>query len=306
MFTAKAIKYLGILSCGVLALSLGSAKESNNPTAQAPALKPEAAVKQPVAPKPPAPIIEKTFAIAPVTTDLQRRLIAHDITSPIAAIVLLDGTAFFRDENTLSLEEIDLDGARKSLLAYKANSKQHVYFISNYHTHLPEYSQTGLLLLDFGWEGLGKRAGFGRAQAERRFSNDAWKDWISPLRENADSAAGEKPVGDERALAYPVRTPLSRVLTQSSAGPALGLQAAEGVIFVLAKMDHRMDDWVSADVEKSVSAAINALKLPKGKRVGFHFNLEPHDFSQSTGNRLDSLTKKWVAEHDLERGYFSH
>jgi hypothetical protein len=296
MFTIKAVRYLSVLACGLLALSFGWATEP--PTAPAPHS--PAAKPQQAAPKPPAAAVEKTFAIALVTTDLQRRLIRQE-PAPVA-IVFLDGAALFRDPKTLDLAAIDFKGIEKGLATYKSDAQRGIHFNTLYVTpsgfSMP--SQAGRDLLDLGWEGLGRKAGFGQVKCSSSFGSIdrsiVWEDWIAPLREATDATAEEAAVGDDHVRGYPVRTPLSRVLFS---------KAVDGVIIVQVKLDSRKDDWIPADVEKSANAAITALKLPKGKKVCFYFNLENGDRDNKTLDRLRELAKRWAADHGLEMEYFN-
>ena len=60
-----------------------------------------------------------------------------------------------------------------------------------------------------------------------------------------------------------MQTPLSRVLTRSQS------KSPDAVIELQITLDPQKDDWVPAEVEKSMHAAIAALKLPKGKSLAF-------------------------------------
>ena len=101
--------------------------------------------------------------------------------------------------------------------------------------------------------------------------------------------------------AYPVRTPLSRVLTEGAAG----------VVDVLTRLDPTRDDWVPADVEKSAQAAIAGLKLARGGKLNFAFRiadrarLDDRNRNQ-TRERVRGLARRWAEEHGLELGSFSY
>ncbi|HEV3384824.1 MAG TPA: sigma-70 family RNA polymerase sigma factor [Gemmata sp.] len=306
LFTMKAIRVLCVLACGVLVLGFGLATEPPNTPAPptTPAPKPIEAKQQPAAPKPPAPVVEKTFAIAPITTELQRRLISGGGPSSVA-MVLVDGSALFRDEKTLDLDAIDLKGIEKGLAAYKSAMQQKVHFLTYYLSS--KYHETGQGLLEYGWMGLGRAKGFGTVSWARTYGSLlAWEDRIAPLRENADSTVEEVAVGDDRVRAYPVRTPLSRVLTTTDLFPGKA-RYSDGVIFVQVKLDPRKDNWLPTEVEKSANAAIAALKLPQGmgKTISFHFWIEFPKSTDQTDSPLQNLCKKWAADNGLEMGYFN-
>ncbi len=286
MFALKAIRCIGVLACGVLAFSFGWALEP--PIAPAP--QPVTTTKQQTAPKLPAPVVEKTFAIAPVTTELQR-LSFHYQPSPLV-VVILNASAMYRDPKTLDLNAIDFTGVEKGLAEYLP-SKGGVHFNHRYVGQFLDIDdhRAGMDLLKYGWEGLGRKVGFEWARSDLSIGGvGSWDDWMAPLRENENAAAEEKAVGDDRVQAYPVRTPLSRVLTSKAVG---------GVVVVNTKLDARKDDWIPAEVEKSAGKAIAGLKLPKGKTLSFYFRLENGNRDNRTLDRLRELCVRWAAEHGL-------
>jgi RNA polymerase sigma factor (sigma-70 family) len=294
MFAMKAVRYLGVLLCGVLALRFGWATEP--PTAPVPHSAP--ATQQKAAPKPPAAVVGKTFVIAPVTTKLQRRLLPDKLSS--VAVVLLDGMAMFPEpKTTFDLDAIDFKGVEKGLAEYRPAADRGVYFITNFPsaTDLRDKgTRTGIDLLNYAWEGVGRKAGFGRALSSDRFSFDSWDDWVAPLRENTDATAEEVGSGDDRVRAYPVRTPLSRVLTGK----------VDAVVDISIELNPTSDDWIPAEVGKSVNAAIAALKLEKGKKLGFYFYLPKRGEGPEITPRIQKTVIRWATEHGLEYGNLSY
>jgi hypothetical protein len=288
MFKMKAVRCVGILACGVLAIGFSWAT-----------VPPTAPVPPPTntTPKPPSIVVEKTFAIVPVTTKLQRRLLPKP--SPVA-VVFLDGAAMFPDpKNTLDLDAIDIKGIEKGLASHRPAADREVYFITNYHQGVDlreKHIRTGMDLLNYGWEGLARKAGFGRAVIHHRLSFDAWDDWVAPLRENAEATAEELAFGDDRVQAWQVRTPLSRVLTGK----------VDGVIDVRVELNPKADDWIPDEVEKSVKAAITALKLEKGKKLGFYFYLPKRGEDEQIPGRIQRTVLRWATEHGLEYGNLSY
>jgi hypothetical protein len=292
MWTMKAVKYLGVLASGVLALSFGWATEP--PTAPA---SPSKKTQPPTTPKPPATIVEKTFTISPVTTDLQRRLLPEPSPS---VVVLLDGMAMFPDpKSTLDLDAIDIKGVEKGLSAYQPAADRKVQFIANYYQGLDlreNRIRTGVELMNYGWEGLGRKVGFGQALSHLRIGFDAWDDWVAPLREKAEAAEEKAVFEDDRVRAYPVRTPLSRILAAK----------VSGVIDVHVELNPQSDDWIPAGVEKSVNAAITALKLEKGEKLGFFFYLPKRGEGPEIQERVKKTVIRWASEHGLEYGNLSY
>lgn len=70
-------------------------------------------------------------------------------------------------------------------------------------------------------------------------------------------------------------------------------------------LDPEKVDWVPAEVEKSMHAAIGALKFQKGKSLAFHF---PYVYRKESNhqegqNRIQTLSRRWAEENELT--YFS-
>jgi hypothetical protein len=235
-------------------------------------------------------VFGKGFAVAPVTTDLHRRLLWLG-NEGLAAVVFVDGIAVVTGATSLDTGALDLVALRKALEAYRPSGDRAVLFYASYRQARVSYP-SGHRFLDYALEGLGRQAGFGRSVAHQNYGFLDWADWVAALKEDRGSEEAEAAVGDDRVKAYPVRTPLSRKLTES----------ADAVVFVRTPLDPRRDDWVPAEVEKSVRAAIEGLKLAKGKKVHFQFNIREQD--EQTQERVRAVARRWAADHNLELGSF--
>ena len=284
----------GILdvTCGVMIL--GAFMASDVPASSA-----AAAVVAPVPPsapvEPPRPVIEKTFAVASITTDLQRRLL-NDDTKQLLAIVFVDGSALFQGPKELDLEAIPLDGISKALQAYKRDKKgSRVHFIINFSQGF-DIRQNGTRLLQFGLEGLGRSAGFTESNAliSCRAEKFTLSEYVAPLQKEKQTDMAEPRSGDDVVYAYPVKTPLSRILLADS----------DAYIEVLTRLSPDKGDWVPASVEKSVQAAIAGLKLAKNKTISFRFHLL--DLPDKTQERVREVTKRWAKENELVLGSFGY
>jgi len=295
MVVTKFVRAGGVLAaCAVLVL--GVVWAADPPAPPAPATDP------PVAPAPraavpqiPKVVIGKTFAIAPITTDLQRRLIRG--AGPLSrALVMLDGTAMFPVfQKALNLDALDLAGIRKGLTGYPAGKDRPVLHVATHYDSIPgRGGDTGQTVLEYAVEGVGWRAGFDGGLHNQHYHNNAFvfADYLAPLQDDRGAAAEENAVGDDRVRAYPVRTPLSRVLTGS----------AGAVVDVRTWLAPKGDDWLPAEVEKSALAALAELKLPKGAVVNFLFNIDIRTRGNEIIDRIRAAAKRWAEANGLQLG----
>lgn len=296
MAVAKALRAVGALAgCAGLALAWGVRAEPPGAPRQ-----PASAASTPAqAVGPPRAVIGKHFAVAPVTTDLQRRLIRRSRPSS-AAIVLVDGQGLFVDSKSLDLDALDFKGIREALTAYQPAKSRSVHF----QIHCPGPSAiplhpNGHVLLLHGLEGYGRKLGFGGSDGEETYHNDrfVWADWVAPLREE-NAAGSETPVGDERVTGYRVQTPLSRLL--------LGSSAADGVIDLRMEVDLRAGAQVPEELDRSVHDALKKLGLEKGKKVMVRFNRHKSDADRDVSIDLArTLAIKWTEAHGLVLASFT-
>src|SRR5262249_30993786 len=118
-------------------------------------------------------------------------------------------------------------------------------------------------------------------------------DYLAPFQDETGSAAEEPAVGDGRVRAYPVRTPLSRVLTGS----------VDGVVDVRTVLTPTSDKWVPTKVEDSALAAIGELRWPREKVVN---SLSDIDRGTAQENeiiaRIREAARRWAEAHDLQLG----
>lgn len=280
--------------CACLAFGLRSGAEP-------PALpRPGAPVPVPAdkgAQKPPAVVIGKGFAIAPVTTDLQRQLL-RGAGPDSTALLVVDGPAMFKDATTLDVEALDPTGLRKGLKAFQPAKGKSVVQVEVHYSNIKEPAGAAREVLDYALHGAARAEGFvpGTPVGFHTYANGAFAfdRHVAPLKDDTGAGEAEAGVGDGRARAYPVRTPLSRMLTESVAG----------VVFVLPALDCRADAWVPADVDASVKAALGKLKLAKGERVNFRLNIPQRD--ERVQDRVRAACNGWAADAGLEVWSFSY
>lgn len=284
--------------CICLALGLRSSAEPPAPPPP-PAPAPAPAAKAPVQ-KPPAPVIGKAFAIAPVTTDLQRRLI-FGAGPNSTALLIVDAPPLFKDATTLDVEAIQLGELRTGLKTFRPDQGKSLVHFEVHYTDVKAPSKDSKEVFDFTLQGAARAEGFlpGTRAGFHTYSPTSpgsfeFDQHIAPLKDNKGAEDAEAGVGDERARAYPVRTPLSRMLTGS----------VDGVVVVLPPLTCVADDWLPADVDLSVKAAIEKLKLTKGQRLNFLFNIPKQD--ERVLNRVRSACKRWAEDGGLELGSFGY
>jgi RNA polymerase sigma factor (sigma-70 family) len=303
MIATKALRTVGTLAaCALMALGVVWAADKPQPPPASATAALEAPPPRAEVPMVAKAVIDKRFAIAPVTTDLQRLLLPGE-NQKWAAVVFVDGTGLFLEPKVLDLDALNLKGIRTALKTYRPAPERAVYFLTNYRQG-NELHRDGTELLRLGLDGLGRQAGFGQVTSYDRVGFDNWDEWVAPLKDERGADAEEAAVGDDRVRAYPVRTPLSRVLTGS----------ADGVIKMRVQLDPGKDDWVPAEVEKSAHATITALKLPKGKVLVFYFsidwrrnNLDKDGAKRNDlGIKIQKLARQWAEDHELTYGYVSY
>ncbi|MBN9522060.1 sigma-70 family RNA polymerase sigma factor [bacterium] len=278
--------------CGAIALGFGVAWGSDTP-AQPPA----SPIPQPPAPAQPAPappkaVVGKAFAVAPVTTDLQRRLLGGKTTS--RAVVFVDVAALFKDRKALDLDALELQPIRKALAGYGPERGQSVAHPVFHHPPLPGLPKKEIELLEFALDGVIGRAGFVPAVTQTNYHNIEFSltDYAGPLGDPAGADAAEPAVGDERVKAYPVRTPLSRVLAGQVAG----------VVDVRTRIDGRAGAGLPEGLDESARSALRALKLPPRSRVVIYFVLSERD--DGSIDRLRAIARGWTERENLELQYF--
>jgi hypothetical protein len=247
--------------------------------------------------KPPAAVIAKTFAIAPVTTDLQRRLL-HGAGPKSTALVVVDAPALFKDAKTFDVEALQLGELRKGLKTFQPQKGQSVVHFEVHYAFVLDVSGDGKEVLDFALEGVSRACGFvpGTPNGFHSYHNGkfAFDQYVAPLTQNKGADELEEGVGDERAQAYPVRTPLSKMLTQS----------VGGVVDVRVPLTCQADDWVPSEVDLSVKAAIGKLKLAKGQRLNFLLNIPKRD--ERVDERVRNACKQWADDSGVEMWSFSY
>jgi hypothetical protein len=236
------------------------------------------------------PVVTRSFAVVPLTTALQRRLVgAADARS--TAVVLIDGAELFTGPRTLDLKALDLNGLRKALAEYHPGKDNAIHFQMFFRSSESAQTDVRQLLL-WGLEGLGREAGFGDASGQMMHFNSryVWDDLVKPLREAGAGGpeADEPNQGTEGVEVYAVRTPLSRVL----AGPA------DCVIDVRLPLDGRREMVLPAEAEKAVRSAVKGLKLPAGAKANFRFNVRNGD--DDTSKRVHAMVLRLAKELGLE------
>lgn len=256
-----------------------------------------APVPPPAASPPPEPEVGPVYAIVPVRTDLQRRLIGGpNADKRLAVLVLVRGDAFFVEPKLLNAEVLAPQALRQLLIKYNARSERAVHFAIHYRGAGAGNSQEGMDFVSFGVEGIGRWAGFGISTSSNTFNELAegrknWDDLTAPLKAADGADADEPQAGTGAARTYSVRTSLSRLLVAPG---------TEAVVEVLTPLDPAQASWLTAKERKEVGDAISALKLPAGSKTAFHFKLKSRD--GKTDERVNGLAYELAQPHGLQVG----
>ncbi|AWM39645.1 ECF RNA polymerase sigma factor SigE [Gemmata obscuriglobus] len=270
-------------------LSFGMSGPPEPPAAPTPA--PHVAAEKPPAPKVPAPVIGKAFAIAPITTDLQRQLI-RGAGADSAVLLIVDAQTLLKDDKTLDVGALQLAEMRKGLRAFRRAKGQSVAHSAVHYPFGREISGDSADALDFVLAGAARAEEFAPVTplGYHTVHNQAFDfvKYISPLKEKAAGDTAEVGVGDERVVAYPVRTPLSQVLTGS----------VSGVLIVKTPVMCQGDVWQADGLGASVRGTLEKLKLAKGSRVYFSLNVQGRNPKATDQLRLDCA--EWAKDAGLE------
>ena len=141
--------------CAVMAIGIAWAADQSTPPQSPPTEPPVTQAPRAAAPEVPKAVIGKRFAVAPVTTDLQRELLPGD-EQKWAAVVFVDGAGMFSKPNVLDAEALNLKGIRDALKKYHPDKDRAVYFLSNYRQGDSKHID-GTELLRLGWMGSAGR-----------------------------------------------------------------------------------------------------------------------------------------------------
>jgi hypothetical protein len=299
MSLAKKVLSVSVVTVAVLTCWAFGLRLSAEPPPPAPLTARLAAPDKAPVPKPPTAFVGKAFAIAPVTTDLQRRMFSGRGGGNATVVVLLDGAPLFKDAKTLDVEAFDLSQLLKALETFplvkgKTVAQLTVHFPSK---ASPIPPSDALNIVCFVLEGAPRWVGFVPTNVTIMNHPDQFTfgEFIGPLKGDKGAGDAEDGVGDERARAYPVRTPLSKILTDS----------ADGVVDVRVPLDGQGDDWLPAEVDKSVRAAIGKLKLAKGQRINFLLPIPKRGDRERVRERARAACKRWAEDSGLEMWSFT-
>ncbi|AMV29409.1 ECF RNA polymerase sigma factor SigE [Gemmata sp. SH-PL17] len=274
--------------CSALAFGLRSSAEP--PVVPPPAPQSVAVDKAPV-PKVPKVVVGKGFAIAPVTTDLQRRLI-RDAGPNSSVIVLMNGTGLLKTNNTLDVEAFNLGELSKGFKAFPAQQGKSVaHFLVHYPSGTWD-SRDGIRIINFTLVGTAREHGFVPGEPTGSYHNASFEfdKYIRPLADENGAESEEPAVGDARVRVYPVRTPLSRALT-----------TADAVVEVFMPLN-RADKALPEDVVTSARNATEKLKLQKGQRVIVRYT-RARNGGQGTPDHIVDACRQWAKDAGFELVY---
>ena len=268
---------VAVVACGCLAFGLRS--DAQPPAAAQPNTRPAPPGR---AAEKPAAIVGKTFAVAGVTTELQRK---HLVPGTVpSAVVFVDGAALLRNPKVLDLEALELTKLQRGLDTFRQEKGRAFIRVL---WEEPRPTDENRRLLGFVLEGAVKELEFDSTVLTNMYGFPKFEKFAKTFEDGKDENVAEDGVGDERARAYPVRTPLSRALASQT----------DGVVSVTAELDCDKEEWLTAEVDKSVRAAIEGLKLTKGQTLDFYIRAKTG--GDETTKKLTEACKKWTRDFGL-------
>jgi RNA polymerase sigma factor (sigma-70 family) len=204
----------------------------------------------------------KNYFVSPITTELQRALLApqHRVAH---AYVVLDGGALLRPDGAIDPAGLDWEALRKALASPKGRSGRKeavVVFNPIYHDPFPPDTTRNFL----GWvfQGFGYDLGFGRAYLSTT-TNGGFK-WDESRAAIAKKMAGkpdaaEPMTGNSAVHVYPVRTVFSRFLTGN----------ADCVVQFGAPLRGLSADTLPPEVDQAIRSYVGKLQLKEKGKVDF-------------------------------------
>jgi hypothetical protein len=184
-----------------------------------------------------------------------------------SAFVLVDGMSVVRPDGLIDSKAIDFKKLKDALKPY--SGKGNTLFVLAYFQS-DEPLRDGAQVLMWTLEGFGRRAGFDKTRPIQTWFNKGFDkegrlvefDWKKQTAKVDDGAADmdEPAVGNDLVKVYPVRTALSRQLTN-----------ADCVVDIRAPLITQ-GDGLKAETRQAIRRFVNEIKLPRKEYVLFRIN----------------------------------
>jgi beta-lactamase regulating signal transducer with metallopeptidase domain len=217
------------------------------------------------------------FFVIPIRTELQRKLVADG--KPVHALVELNGFAPIGKRGDDRMRALDIVELRRSLAAIKGgDANASIVFVIGYLSLIPR-GMEGMLpheqnLLTQECRDLAEEAKLGVARISNTWVNvetpGLWPKVVAAVKDIdlAKDTAAESAVGDSEVSAYPVRTRVTRFLTdQSTGGNSPG---SDCVVYIHKPLNASDDPLIGPDFVAHIKRVVSKLDLPRKDRIDFH------------------------------------
>ena len=246
---------------------------------------------------------EPNFLVIPIRTQLQRKLVANG--KPVQALVELNGYTLVGKRGDELMQAIgQLRRLRKSLAAVKAGDPNAsiafvICYFGNPSPEVRRLSQLDNQSLDEACHSLANEAQVREVtQVNRSYSNDSngsrWQQTVAALRsinlikETADESA----VGDAEFSAFPVRTKISRLLTETRFAYKDPL-GCDCVVYIEKPLKASDQPLIGPDLEARLERAVSKLDLPRKWYLAFHLTAANGDRQTRQRNR-DAISDQFL------------
>jgi beta-lactamase regulating signal transducer with metallopeptidase domain len=234
---------------------------------------------------------DPNFVVIPIRTELQRKLVAKG--KPVQALVELNGYALAGKRGDALMQAIGAAALRKSLAAIKAGDPNAsvaflICYSGNPSQEIRQLSQKDNEPLDEACHALANEAHVREGTRVNRTYDGLtgrWQKTVAALKDIDLTAetADESAVGDAEFSAFPVRTKITRLLTDSFRNKApIG---ADCVLYLEKHLEASDRPLIEPDLEDRIERAVSKLDLPRKWGLDFHLIPANGDRPLSQRNR---------------------
>lgn len=209
----------------------------------------------------PPKVVVPNFVVRPILTDFQRQWIAAG-DKDVSACVFVDATSFLNSDGRIAPDGLDLNAIADALSPY-VTGKTAMIHVDYGNGKVPNNTRDFFV---FGaLERAARQSGFANVRITNAFRNVvgvAWQKRIAPVIEQpADETKDESPVVNDFVRAYPVRTALSRFVSESDC-----------VCYIEKPLGSTPDAAaIPTEVQDAIKAAVSKLTLDRKRSVAFRF-----------------------------------
>lgn len=247
---------------------------------------------------------EPNFLVIPIRTQLQRKLVADG--RPVQALIELNGYALVGKRGDALMQAIGALALRKSLAAIKAGDPNAsvafvICYFGNPSPEVRQLSQQDNQPLDQACHSLANEAQLREVtRVNRTYSNDSngsrWQKTVAALK-NIDlikETADESAVGDAEFSAFPVRTKITRLLTETRFAYKDPL-GCDCVLYIEKPLKASDQPLIGADLEARIQRAVSTLDLARKWYLNLHLIAAKGDRQTFQRNR-DAISDQFLGK----------